>query len=124
MLNRAWHYPRNIDDEALLKMKEAASRFIGTYDFSAYMASNSSVVTTVRTVFDASIYRDGDVLYFRVSADGFLYNMVRIFVGTLIAVAEGKISPDDIEDITLSKDRSRAGVTAPPQGLYLNKVVY
>jgi tRNA pseudouridine38-40 synthase len=124
MHNRAWHYPRNIDDEALLKMKEAASRFIGTYDFSAYMASNSSVVTTVRTVFDASIYRDGDVVYFRVSADGFLYNMVRIFVGTLIAVAEGKISPDDIEDITLSKDRSRAGVTAPPQGLYLNKVVY
>ncbi len=59
---------------------------------------------------------------FRVSADGFLYNMVRITVGTLIEVSEGKISPDGIDKIINSKDRTLAGRTAPPEGLYLGKV--
>ena len=64
------------------------------------------------------------MIIFRVCADGFLYNMVRILTGTLIAVAEGRISPDDIIKITLAKDRALAGNTAPARGLYLNKVVY
>ena len=123
-VDRAWHYPRKIDDMSIEKMNQAASRFIGKHDFSAYMASGSDIKDTVRTVVDARVYREGDIIVFKVSADGFLYNMVRIFVGTLIAVAEGKISPDEIDMITESCDRRRAGITAPASGLYLNRVVY
>ncbi len=79
---------------------------------------------TVRTVFDASVHREGDLVVFTVSADGFLYNMVRIMVGTLLSVNEGKLSPTDIPDIISSRDRNRAGITAPPHGLYLDEVFY
>ncbi len=124
LFGRAWHYPRQIDDAALENMKRAAQHFVGTHDFCAYMAANSSVKSTVRTVMSADVRRDGDLIEFFVSADGFLYNMVRIFTGTLIAVAEGKIAPEDIPKITSSKERKYAGMTAPPEGLYLNKVIY
>ena len=122
--DRSWHYPRAISDTALSDMNSAAKNFVGTYDFSSYMASGSDIKDTTRTVFDAEVTREGDVIIFRVCADGFLYNMVRIFVGTLIAVAEGRIAPEEIIRITEAKDRSRAGNTAPARGLYLNKVVY
>lgn len=121
---RSWHYPRKIDENDLENMNIAAQSFIGTHDFSAYMSANSSVKTTVRTIYSAAVERDGDVITFRVCGDGFLYNMVRIMTGTLICVSEGKISPEDIIDVTNSKDRSRAGITAPAEGLYLNKVTY
>ena len=121
---RSWHYPRKIDDGALKSMNIAAQGFVGTYDFSTYMAANSSVKSTVRTVYSASVERDGDLITFHICGDGFLYNMVRIMTGTLIYVCEGKISPEDIIDITNSKDRSRAGITAPAEGLYLNNVTY
>lgn len=124
LFDRAWHYPKKIDDEALERMNVAAASFVGTFDFSSYMASDTKIKDTVRTVYSASVSRDGDVVEFRVSADGFLYNMVRILTGTLVGVAEGRIAPEDIEAITLSKDRRRAGITAPPCGLYLNRVVY
>ena len=77
-----------------------------------------------RTVFDAKVTREGDMVKFTVSADGFLYNMVRIMVGTLIRVQEGKLKPEDIPQILEKKDRAFAGPTAPPEGLYLNKVFY
>ena len=121
---RAWHYPRVLDDKAVESMNAAASKYIGTHDFSAFMAQGSNVSTTVRTVAFASVVKVGNEIIFRVAADGFLYNMVRIMTGTLIAVGEGKIAPDDIEKIIESRDRSNAGMTAPAQGLYLNKVVY
>lgn len=121
---RSWHYPRKIDDAALQKMNLAAQRFVGTYDFSAYMSANSNVKSTVRTIFSACVEREGDVISFRICGSGFLYNMVRIMMGTLIAVSENKITPDDIEAITQSKDRNRAGITAPAEGLYLNNVTY
>ncbi len=121
---RAWHYPKHIDDAALQSMRVAAAYFVGTHDFSSYMAANSSVGNTVRTVMSADVQRNGDLIEFYVSADGFLYNMVRIFTGTLVAVAEGKILPQDIDKITLSCNRASAGMTAPPDGLYLNKIVY
>ena len=124
LCGRVWHYPRSISDDSLAKMNEAASFFVGKYDFSSFMASGSSVSDTVREVVSARVERQGDVIEFYVAADGFLYNMVRIMTGTLIAVAEGKISPLDIPDIIVSKDRSRAGMTAPADGLYLNKVEY
>ena len=121
---RAWHYPRVLDDEAVKRMNVAAAEYVGTHDFSAFMAQGSNVSTTVRTVFFTSVEKIENEIIFRVAADGFLYNMVRIMTGTLIAVGEGKISPDDIAKIIESKDRSNAGMTAPAHGLYLNKVVY
>lgn len=122
--DRAWHYPRMISDESLRQMNEAAGHWAGTWDFSAYMAADSKVMDTVRTIYEAEVTRDGDVIEFRVCANGFLYNMVRILMGTLIAVAEGKIRPEDIESITRSGDRRLAGITVPAHGLYLNRVVY
>ena len=64
------------------------------------------------------------MVYFKVEADGFLYNMVRIMVGTLLFVSEGKIKEGELSSVILSKERKRAGKTAPPQGLYLNKINY
>lgn len=122
--DRSWHYPRKLDDMAVENMRRAAQRLVGTHDFSSYMAANSTVKSTVRTIYSADVYREGDVICFKISGDGFLYNMVRIMTGTLIAVAEGKIAPEDIDKITQSCNRANAGVTAPPHGLYLNKVVY
>lgn len=109
-------------DEALLN--EAVSAFLGTHDFAAFMASGSKIVDTVRTVRSASVHREGDEVIFRIAADGFLYNMVRILVGTLLDVARGKIRKEDIPDIILSKDRARAGITVPPDGLYLRRVTF
>ena len=88
------------------------------------MAQGSKVESTVRNIKYAEVERDGDVIIFKVAADGFLYNMVRILTGTLLSVAEGKIAPEEIKDIIASHDRSRAGMTAPAWGLYLNKVQY
>ena len=88
------------------------------------MSEGSDIKDTHRTVKYLEISRDGDMIDIRIAADGFLYNMVRIIVGTLCDVAAGRIAPDDIPEIIASCDRSRAGITAPPEGLYLNRVVY
>ncbi len=125
MRGRVLEYKRPISDEAEKKMREAAGYFEGTYDFTSFMAQGSKIVDAVRTVFDTDVYRDSDgCLCFSVSADGFLYNMVRIMTGTLLAVAEGKIQPSDIPDIIADKDRNSAGETVPPYGLYLKEVTY
>lgn len=123
--DRAWHCPRPLDDDALSRMNEAAKSWVGTHDFASYMATGSKVTDTVRTVLDAEVTKEADgVIIFRVCADGFLYNMVRIFVGTLLDVGYGKLSPKDVENITEARDRTRAGQTAPAHGLYLNRVIY
>ena len=122
--DRCWHYTRPIDDTMLERMRQAAACFVGKHDFAAYMAAGSDIKDTVRHVFSATVEREGKIVIFRVSADGFLYNMVRILTGTLIAVAENKIAPEDIPSVTASLDRRKAGITAPAHGLYLNKVVY
>ena len=121
---RAWFLSRPVSDEGLMLMQSAAKHFIGKHDFSAFMSEGSDVEDTVRTVTALSVERIGDLIEIRISADGFLYNMVRIIVGTLTEVAFGRISPDSIEDIINSCDRSRAGMTAPADGLFLNQVVY
>ena len=105
-------------------MRVAAADIIGMHDFAAFCASGSSVTDTVRTVSELTVTKDGDIVTFRIRADGFLYNMVRIIVGTLIAVSERQIEPDAIPKIIESRDRSKAGPTAPPEGLYLNDVFY
>ncbi len=118
-VGRACHYPKCVDIE---KINRAAAHFVGTHDFRAFMASGSEVKTTVRTVSECFAEKSGDEVRIYVAADGFLYNMVRIIVGTLMYVNEGKISADDIGDIIASGERERAGKTAPPDGLYLEKV--
>ena len=122
--NRAWHYARQISDEDIEKMRTAAELLVGTHDFSSFMASNSGVIDTVRTIYHVRIERNGDTIRFFVCGNGFLYNMVRIIVGTLICVAEGKIHPSEISTIIESHDRTLAGMTAPAHGLYLNRVEY
>lgn len=117
----ALHYTRSLDLE---RMNRAAAQFCGTHDFTSFMASGSKITDPVRTVYDARIAKEGDMTVFTVSADGFLYNMVRIMVGTLLEVSEGKIDCDAIGDIIGAKDRIRAGRTAPACGLYLNRVFY
>lgn len=105
-------------------LDKAAKQYIGTHDFSAFCGANASSEGTVRTVYDAKVERQGDMVIYTVSADGFLYNMVRIMVGTLIRINEGKIAPDGISDIIASKDRRLAGHTAVAKGLFLNRVDY
>lgn len=122
--DRACHVPKYLDDEALARMQRAASLLVGTHDFASYMAQGSKVESTVRTIYRSEIFREDNVICYRVSADGFLYNMVRILAGTLLAVGQGKIDPEEIEKITAAKDRSLAGSTMPACGLYLNRVVY
>lgn len=121
---RAWFLSRPVSDGGLSLMREAAKHFIGRYDFSAFMSEGSDVEDTVREIYSLSVERSGDLIEIRISADGFLYNMVRIIVGTLSEVAFGRISPEEIPHIISSRDRSRAGMTAPADGLFLNRVIY
>ncbi len=119
---RALYYWHDIDDK---KLNEAASHYVGTHNFKAFCTKDARIDGDLtRTVYSAKIHREGKMVYFTVKADGFLYNMVRIMVGTLIRVQEGKIQPEKVEQIILSKDRQNAGPTAPAHGLYLNKVFY
>lgn len=114
-------YPYDLDEKLL---DSQAKAFIGTHDFAAFCAAGSIVKDTVRTIKDFSVKREGDLVTFSVTGDGFLYNMVRIMVGTLLYINNGKIEKDTIPDIILSKDRVRAGITVRPEGLHLNKVFY
>ena len=125
---RAWHYPRPLGDEALSAMQIAAEGFVGRRDFSACMAAGSTVQDTVRHVMAASVEStptgEGRLITFRVRADGFLYNMVRIMAGTLVEVAEGRMAAESIPARLESLDRQCFGRTAPAEGLYLNRVFY
>ena len=121
---RAWFVARPITDDGLVRMKSAANHLLGKHDFSTFMAEGSDVEDTVRNVKSVSVERKGEVVEIRISADGFLYNMVRIIVGTLVETAFGRFSPDEMPNIISSCDRSRAGMTAPAEGLYLNSVKY
>ncbi len=115
---RSW-YP--IDEK---KLGRACKDFIGKHDFKAFCAASCEKEDTVREIFDYDVSRIGDVVKFRVSGDGFLYNMVRITVGTLLFINDGKLAEDSVPKIIASRDRTLAGKTVPPQGLYLNRVFY
>ncbi|MDD6489951.1 MAG: tRNA pseudouridine(38-40) synthase TruA [Clostridia bacterium] len=118
----ALHYWYKLDVDLL---NEAAKHFLGSHDFTSFCTlDNREKGDFTRTVSNISLKRDGDMVIFTIEADGFLYNMVRIIVGTLLRVAQGKIKPEQIPSIINALDRSKAGPTASPQGLYLNKVRY
>ena len=124
LTGRAWFFPRYLDAEAVARMNRAAEYLIGEHDFAAFQAQGSPVATTVRRVTGCEVVRTGDEVRVTVRADGFLYNMVRIIVGTLVDVGIGRGEPEDIPAVLDSRDRSRAGMTAPPEGLYLSRVFY
>lgn len=102
----------------------ACKEFIGTFNFKGFCSVGSSVEDTVRTVTECCATRVGDDIIIHIRADGFLYNMVRIIVGTLLYVDMGKIDINDLHNIILSKEREKAGITVKPHGLYLDKVHY
>lgn len=114
----------------LRAMNEAASRLVGTHDFSAFCGDLKNAKTTERTVSECSVSKlelnigpDFSGMYeLTVTGDGFLYNMVRIIAGTVVYAGLGKMSPDDVEKALKSKTRADAGITAPPHGLYLSKI--
>lgn len=119
--NRAMFYPKELDH---IRMNSCAGAICGKNDFCSFMAQGSDVKDTVRTVKYCDVSKDGEIVTIRVAADGFLYNMVRIIAGTLIRASEKQWCENDILDIITSHDRTRAGFTAPPHALYLNKVFY
>ncbi len=118
----ALHYRYPLDERLL---NEAAQAYVGLHDFTSFCTPDKREQGDLRrNVLHFSVTRDGDMVTMRVEADGFLYNMVRIMVGTLLRIAQGKIAPDGIPAIIERRDRQFAGPTAPPCGLYLNKVKY
>lgn len=131
--NRAWHAPL-CREPKLSAMDAAAKAFIGTHEFDAFCAAGGSAKTTVRTVYSAGVVRLPVIaesaesvppLYaLFIEGDGFLYNMVRIIAGTVLYVGCDKLLPEDIPYIIASKDRKKAGITAPACGLYLHNVKY
>ncbi|SMC18910.1 tRNA pseudouridine38-40 synthase [Desulfacinum hydrothermale DSM 13146] len=120
--NYSWHIPRRLDVES---MRACLPVLLGEHDFRAFMASRSSVNSTVRTLLDAQIrLPDPEHIVFRFEATGFLRHMVRNLVGTLVEAGKGKRNPQDLTRVLASRDRSRAGMTAPARGLYLVRVHY
>jgi len=115
------HIPYPLDAEA---MAEAARLVIGTHDFSAFRAGICTARTPVRTVLEASWRTGADLWHFEITGNAFLQHMVRILVGTFLDVGRGKRTPADVVEILASRDRRRAGKTAPPQGLCLVQVHY
>lgn len=118
----ALHYRYKIDED---KLNAAAQAYVGKHDYTSFCTlDNREMGDMTRNVKAFSVTRDGDMVIMRVEADGFLYNMVRIMVGTLLRIQQGKIAPDGILEIIEKKNRKFAGPTAPACGLYLNKVNY
>jgi tRNA pseudouridine38-40 synthase len=116
-----WHIPRELDLQA---MRQAAECFVGEKDFSAFRASNCNAGTTVRRIDSVAVSRTDDFIIIDVKGSGFLKNMVRIMVGTLVGVGQGAFAADSISGVISAGDRKKAGITAPPQGLCLMEVFY
>ena len=105
-------------------MRHAAAYLKGEHDFRSFCNIHTDVQDTARTIYDLDIIRSGDLVTVRIRGNGFLYNMVRIIVGTLVRVGRGFYSPGQVKEILEAKERTSAGVTAPPQGLVLVKIDY
>ncbi len=119
--NREYHYPYELDFET---MECSLHTLLGEHDFKGFMASGSSVRNTVRTITKAEMARELDRVFFSFHGNGFLYNMVRIMVGTILEAGRGNISVDDVQAVLSQGDRAKAGKTVPPFGLYLEQVFY
>ena len=118
---RACFYPQRLD---LSLMQQAARAFEGTHDFKAVRSLGTETKTTVRTVYWCRAEKEGDLITISICADGFLYNMCRAMVGTMVYASYGKLLPEEIPRLLRIGDRRLTGPTMPPQGLYLNRVWY
>lgn len=116
-----YHYPVKLDEN---KMNEGVKYLIGEHDFKSFKASGTSSKSSVREIYDAKVWREGDLIQIELTGNGFLYNMIRIIAGTLIEVGEGAIEPAEVKVILEAKDRSKAGKTVSPSGLCLMGVEY
>jgi len=119
--NMAWHIPEPLDFE---QMKAAASLFIGTHDFSSFCSSGHNISDFTRTITASQWNPEDDYLVYTVQGNGFLYKMVRIIVGTMVEIGLGKRLPDTVTELLANGEREKAGITAPPFGLYLVSVDY
>ncbi|KZE68206.1 tRNA pseudouridine synthase A [Fictibacillus phosphorivorans] len=119
--NHMFHYPYSLN---VADIKRAAELFLGTHDFTSFSSAKSEVEDKVRTIFGLNVMEEDNTLTFKIRGSGFLYNMVRIIIGTLLEVGQGKRKPEEIVTILEGKDRSLAGKTAPAHGLYLYQVNY
>ena len=106
------------------QMQRAAAYLKGEHDFKRFCSANTIAETTVRTIYDISVQKSGDMISIKVTGSGFLYNMVRIIAGTLMEVGRGNIPPEEMPDILNALDRTKAGPTAPACGLTLVKYEY
>ncbi|WP_368489067.1 tRNA pseudouridine(38-40) synthase TruA [Clostridium sp. BJN0013] len=116
-----YYFRRKLDME---KIRNSCKYFIGTHDFSAFKKKGSSAKSSVRTIKKLTVLKEKNIIKFNIVGDGFLYNMVRIIVGTLLEVGLGRFSVEYVKDILESKDRSKAGKPVPARGLCLEKVFY
>lgn len=116
-----WQIQEDLDLEA---MRRGASILVGIHDFKAFCANRHMKKSTVRCVSGITVEAIGPEIRLTLEGDGFLYNMVRIIVGTLLEVGRGQRSPEDLRDILAGRDRQQAGITAPAQGLCLTEVYY
>ena len=120
--NHVYQFGLELDHDA---MCEAARFAVGTHDFASFQTSGGTPrETTVRTITNITVTDEGDRTIIRVTGDGFLYNMVRILVGTLLEIGIGKREASEMESIIASTNRSKAGFTAPPEGLYLEEIFF
>ena len=121
LADRVCFYPQRLD---ISLMQAAARAFEGTHDFKAVRSEGTQTKTTVRTVYWCRAEKDGDLITVSICANGFLYNMCRAMVGTMVYASYGKLSPEEIPALLEKRDRRLTGPTMPPQGLYLNRVWY
>lgn len=121
LANRVCFYPQRLD---ISLMQAAARAFEGTHDFKAVRSEGTQTKTTVRTVYWCRAEKDGDLITVSICANGFLYNMCRAMVGTMVYASYGKLIPEEIPALLEKRDRRLTGPTMPPQGLYLNRVWY
>lgn len=106
------------------KMQKAGKIFIGEHDFKSFCSTRTQAETTVRKIYDFSVKKEADEIVIRIKGNGFLYNMVRIIVGTLLRVGTGFFTPEKVEEILEAKDRMKAGPKVPPEGLTLIGIEY
>lgn len=117
----AWHITHTLDIEV---MKQEAKVLLGSHDFKSFQAADKTKKDSVRTIKTINIIKRNNCINICIEADGFLYNMMRNIVGTLIEIGRGKFPPGSLKRILQRKDRKKAGVTAPSKGLCLDRVIY
>jgi tRNA pseudouridine38-40 synthase len=112
-----YNQPLNIE-----AMKNGIQKFLGRHDFTSFTKAKKE--DSIRNISEVNLSYEGELLTISFKGDGFMQYMVRIMVGFLIEIGENKRRPDEVKEVLNAKDRRKAGITAPPQGLYLNKVIY